>query len=177
MLHPPARRDSVPSGFSPGGVGACWTAPREIHAEGMELSQEVKADPRRALPAVDRLASAVRARHPDLPGWAIAAGVRETLERERERLAQGGDLLGDLVSRVAHRAGALAAPHPRRVVNATGIVLHTNLGRAPMAPGAAAAAAAAASVYTDLELDLATGGRGDRLGPVAAKLRLLSGAE
>src|SRR3990172_10629223 len=143
----------------------------------MELRREVKSDPRRGLPAVDRLAACVRELVPDLPDWAIAAAVRETLESERERLAESGEPLGDLAPRAAHRARALSAPHPRRVVNATGVVLHTNLGRAPMAPGAAAAAAAAGSWYTDLELDLASGRRGDRLGPVAEKLRLLSGAE
>src|SRR3990172_6347423 len=124
----------------------------------MELRREVKSDPRRGLPAVDRLAACVRELVPDLPDWAIAAAVRETLESERERLAESAEPLGDLAPRAAHRARALSAPHPRRVVNATGVVLHTNLGRAPMAPGAA-------------------GRRGDRLGPVAEKLRLLSGAE
>jgi L-seryl-tRNA(Ser) seleniumtransferase len=63
------------------------------------------------------------------------------------------------------------------VVNATGVVLHTNLGRAAMAPGAASAAAQAAASYTDLELDLASGGRGQRMAGVARLLRLLSGAE
>jgi L-seryl-tRNA(Ser) seleniumtransferase len=119
----------------------------------------------------------VRELDPGLAEWAIAAAVRETLEQERERLAGGGNPPGDLSSRALDRARELAMPHPRRVVNATGVVLHTNLGRAPMAPGAAAAAAAAGSTYTDLELDLATGRRGDRLLPVAEKLRLLSGAE
>jgi L-seryl-tRNA(Ser) seleniumtransferase len=56
-------------------------------------------------------------------------------------------------------------------------VLHTNLGRAPLAPGAAAAVAAAAACYSDLEMDLATGERGDRLAGVAEKLALISGAE
>jgi L-seryl-tRNA(Ser) seleniumtransferase len=143
----------------------------------MELSQQVKGDSRREIPSVDRLARSVRGVAPDLPDWAVVTAARDVLERERERLAGGGDPLGDLASRVADRARALAAPHPKRVVNATGIVLHTNLGRAPMAPGAAAAAAAAASAYTDLELDVATGQRGDRLAPLADKLRLLSGAE
>jgi L-seryl-tRNA(Ser) seleniumtransferase len=62
-------------------------------------------------------------------------------------------------------------------VNATGIILHTNLGRAPLGPGAAAAVAEAAAGYSDLELDLASGRRGDRLAAVAEKLRLLSAAE
>jgi L-seryl-tRNA(Ser) seleniumtransferase len=143
----------------------------------MEPSREVKPDPRRGLPAVDRLAGQVRASAPDLPEWAVAAAVRETLERERERLGEGEEPASDLAMGVERHARALAAAHPTRVVNATGHVLHTNLGRAPLAPGAAAAAAAAGSHYTDLELDLATGRRGDRLGAVAEKLRLLSGAE
>jgi L-seryl-tRNA(Ser) seleniumtransferase len=63
------------------------------------------------------------------------------------------------------------------VVNATGIPLHTNLGRAPLAPGAAAAVAAVAAGYSDLELDLETGRRGNRTAALEAKLRLLSGAE
>jgi L-seryl-tRNA(Ser) seleniumtransferase len=62
-------------------------------------------------------------------------------------------------------------------VNATGVVLHTNLGRAVLAPGAAEAVARAAAHYGDLELDLASGGRGDRLASVAELLVQLSGAE
>jgi L-seryl-tRNA(Ser) seleniumtransferase len=63
------------------------------------------------------------------------------------------------------------------VINATGVVLHTNLGRAVLAPGAARAAAEAAAAYSDLEFDLESGERGDRLARVATLLRLLSGAE
>jgi L-seryl-tRNA(Ser) seleniumtransferase len=62
------------------------------------------------------------------------------------------------------------------VINATGISLHTNLGRAPLAAGAADAVAAVASRYSDLELDLGTGQRGDRLAAVCSKLTLLTGA-
>jgi L-seryl-tRNA(Ser) seleniumtransferase len=62
-------------------------------------------------------------------------------------------------------------------VNATGVVLHTNLGRATLAPGAARAAAEVAAAYSDLELDLESGERGDRLASVATLLRLLAGAE
>jgi L-seryl-tRNA(Ser) seleniumtransferase len=61
-------------------------------------------------------------------------------------------------------------------VNATGIPLHTNLGRAPLAPGAARAVEIAARTYGDLELDLAAGSRGHRSSAVEQKLRLLSGA-
>jgi L-seryl-tRNA(Ser) seleniumtransferase len=63
------------------------------------------------------------------------------------------------------------------VVNATGVVLHTNLGRAPLAEGAARAAAAAGAHYTDLELDLGEGRRGERLAALGEMLAALSGAE
>jgi L-seryl-tRNA(Ser) seleniumtransferase len=150
----------------------------------MEPTSQVKTDPRRALPAVDRLARAVRALRADLPAWATADGARAVLEGERARLghaATGPSRLPapeeELVRRATAAAEALCAPRPARVVNATGIVLHTNLGRAPLAPGAAQAAAAASAVYGDLELDLASGRRGDRLAGVATKLARLSGAE
>src|SRR5262245_46509494 len=143
----------------------------------METGREVKPDPRRALPSVDRLAGELRELEPALTEWAALAGAREVLEAERARIGRRGTPPLDLAAKALARAAALAAPSPRRVVNATGVVLHTNLGRAPLAPGAAAAAAAAGVAYTDLELDLASGERGDRLARVAAKLERLSGAE
>ncbi len=79
-------------------------------------------------------------------------------------------------TRVAARAAVLAGSHPRRVVNATGVILHTNLGRSPIARGAVEAAAEAAVGYSDLELDLDTGRRGNRISDLASKLCLLSGA-
>jgi L-seryl-tRNA(Ser) seleniumtransferase len=146
----------------------------------MEERGEVKRDPRRRLPAADRVIRELKAEAPWLPDWAVAAGARRALEEARRRLAEPGHASGDpeglVASALAHAQG-LARPHPARVVNATGVVLHTNLGRAPLAPGAARAAAAVGSSYTDLELDLREGERGDRLGPVSEQLTLLSGAE
>ena len=150
----------------------------------MDRSPEVKSDPRRALPAVDRLMDAVIAQQPVLPVWAALEGVRRGLAEARESLSEslrGGDssearLLQRLAARSAEIAQALCGGSPRRVVNATGISLHTNLGRAPLAPAAAEAVAAMAAGYVDLELDLATGRRGDRLAAVCSKLILLTGA-
>ena len=68
-------------------------------------------------------------------------------------------------------------PSLRRVLNATGVVVHTNLGRAPLAPAARAAVAAAAEGYSNLELDLATGERGSRHAHVEALLREVTGAQ
>lgn len=146
----------------------------------MDSSGEVKRDPRRALPPADRLIRTVREASPGLPAWAAAAGARAALARAREGLAGAPErplALATLVARALAEARRLALGHPQRVVNATGVVLHTNLGRAPLAPGAADAARAVACAYTDLELDAAGGRRGDRLAAVADKLVLLSGAE
>jgi L-seryl-tRNA(Ser) seleniumtransferase len=132
----------------------------------------------------------VQARRPDLPQWAVTEAARRVVDSARREL-EGEAATGDAdppgsgeplhsfggVAGVEEAAERLAGGHPRPVVNATGVVLHTNLGRAPLAPGAASAAAAAAAGYSDLELDLTSGGRGDRLAALADKLTLLSGAQ
>lgn len=113
--------------------------------------------------------------------WSLLEAARDVLESSRAamRAGTGGpDLsLEVLAERVRGLARRLEQPSPRRVLNATGVVLHTNLGRAPLAQGAARAAAAAAAGYSDLELDLETGERGSRLDRVRKLLCLLSGAE
>ena len=144
----------------------------------MERHHQVKSDPRRGLPSVEQLA---RAAAGAAPSWALVAAAQAVIAEERERIRKfvAGDRTetGDLVGRTRLRAAALAAPHPRPVVNATGVVLHTNLGRAPLAPEAAAAAATAGAAYADLELDLDSGERGDRQAAIAGKLARLGGAE
>ena len=72
---------------------------------------------------------------------------------------------------------AAAKPHFRRVINATGVVVHTNLGRSLLAPCAITAAAEACAHYSNLEFDLATGERGSRYSHVVDILRRLTGAE
>ncbi len=150
----------------------------------MDRRSEVKADPRRGLPSVDRLARRLQEGRPELPSWCAAEAAREVLAEARRALAEPGgpasqpDLAPEaLLARARARALALARPHPGRVVNATGVVLHTNLGRAVLAPGAAAAVAEAAAAYSDLELDLDSGRRGNRLGAVGALLARAAGAE
>jgi len=147
----------------------------------MDPNEKVKFDRRRNLPGVDVLSRRVGDLRPGLSEWACTDASRRVLASERERLAREPE--ADVASEpeLAQRAAALAAAslrvRPGRVVNATGVVLHTNLGRAPLSAGAAAAVAEAAAGYADLELDLATGERGERGAAVAEKLRLLSGAE
>ena len=155
----------------------------------MDPRPSVNPDLRRTLPSVDRLSREARDREPELPAWAVTEAARRTLTAARQQLkereADGATAshqvpTGNLeiwVQTVLEGANRLCRINPRRVINATGIVLHTNLGRAPLAPGAARAAAEAAVGYSNLELDLDTGQRGNRLASVVNKLRLLSGAE
>jgi len=156
----------------------------------MDPHNSVNPDPRRTLPSVSELSRRVEALRPELPQWAVTEATRRTVAGARSELESGAGTLDedspgsrrrleafDWVARVEAAAERLVAGHPRRVVNATGVVLHTNLGRAPLAPAAARAAAEAAAGYSDLELDLSTGKRGQRLAALAEKLVLLSGAE
>jgi L-seryl-tRNA(Ser) seleniumtransferase len=142
----------------------------------------VNPDPRRELPSVDRLARQLADSNTEIPDWAARVGARDAIAEAREQLAagspsgEGPGIRAQVETRARALARRLAAPQPRRVVNATGVVLHTNLGRAPLGRAAAAAVADAASGYSDLELDLETGRRGNRLGALCDKLALLAGA-
>jgi L-seryl-tRNA(Ser) seleniumtransferase len=139
-------------------------------------------NPFRQLPAVARLLElpslvAARERHPH---ELIAEAVRVEVESLRERLAAGEtpDLAPEAAAaRVLARLDADAAPVVRKVVNATGIVLHTNLGRSPLHEEAARAAYEAARGYLNLELDLGTGKRSSRQDAVRAGIRAITGAE
>jgi L-seryl-tRNA(Ser) seleniumtransferase len=123
----------------------------------------------RALPAVDRLAAELR---DATPAEAVSAARAVVAERRRE-LLEGADDDADLLA----RARARLRPSLRRVLNATGVIIHTNLGRAPLAPAAADAVAAAAGGYVNLELDLVSGRRGGRDEHAGRLLRELTGAQ
>ena len=110
----------------------------------------------------------------EAPRPAVVRAVRETLDAARRR---GAGAPEDWAAEIRERLAAAARPGLRPVFNATGVVLHTNLGRAPLAPSAVAAAAAAAAGYTNLELDLSTGSRGARSDHCRRRLRDLTGAE
>jgi L-seryl-tRNA(Ser) seleniumtransferase len=108
------------------------------------------------------------------PRSLVADAIRDQLAAER-----GDGALGqaERLERVAGRLAGWAAPRLRGVINGTGVVLHTNLGRAPISRAAAAAAAEIAAGYSNLELDLESGRRGDRSTLVAPLLTRLTGAE
>jgi L-seryl-tRNA(Ser) seleniumtransferase len=123
----------------------------------------------RDLPSVDELA-----RQSDDPLAVEAA--RKVVARAREQIQEGEDP-GDLAARLQDELAAARTPHLRRVINATGVIVHTNLGRAPLAEAALDRVREVAQGYSNLEYDLAAGGRGSRQEHVAVSLRRLTGAE
>jgi L-seryl-tRNA(Ser) seleniumtransferase len=133
-------------------------------------------DPRRTLPSVDRLlqADGVRELLTTAPRNLVVAAVRDALAAARNSRAPVPESWADEIrERVARRA----SPSLHPVLNATGVVLHTNLGRAPLAPSAIAAVVAVAQGYSTLEFDSATGSRGSRTDHCASLLAGLSGTE
>jgi L-seryl-tRNA(Ser) seleniumtransferase len=130
----------------------------------------------RELPRVDALLAL-----PDLgpfPRAVAREAARRALAEAREALSAGRPVDRDaLDADVAHHAAAIARPSLRPVINATGVVLHTNLGRAPWPEAAVEAAAAVARGWCNLELQLEDGERGGRGAAVEALLCALTGAE
>jgi len=102
--------------------------------------------------------------------------ARSALARAREEIRAGHDP-GDLVRRALGEVEAAASPRLRRVLNATGVIVHTNLGRAPLAASALERAVEVGGSYSNLEYDLREGARGSRQDHVAGLLRRLTGAE
>src|SRR5262245_25389831 len=138
-----------------------------------------RAAPLRGLPSVDALLRAAGSLLERYPRVLVTEALRDALDDARTSLTAGGAVPAPaaLLARAGERLAAIAAPSLRRVVNATGVVLHTTLGLAALADSALAAIAAAAAEPCNLELDLATGQRGERDSHVAAHLCALSGAE
>ncbi len=142
------------------------------------MSQRTEA--LRALPSVDRLLGTPQARRL-LEIYArgfVAAAIRAELDEQRAAALGGATppTVDALMARIAERAARRAQSSLRRVLNASGIVLHTNLGRAELARAAIEAVTAAAGTV-NLEYDLESGARGDRDHLVEADLCALTGAE
>jgi L-seryl-tRNA(Ser) seleniumtransferase len=142
-----------------------------------------KDHPLRSLPQVQRLLEmpAATSLCSAYGRAAVTQSLRDALQEVREQIVAGS--LGaapDAEALIARCVPSLAARRRRglrRTINATGIVLHTNLGRAPLAPEAIAAVAEVAAGYCNLEIDLATGRRGSRTQAVETLLCELTGAE
>jgi len=144
--------------------------------EAPDRSEEARKLPKadRLLAAAERSGFVARLGHEP-----VMEAVRAELLRRRTAVLAGApcpaaeEIEAALLDRLAGEGrGTL-----RRVVNATGVVIHTNLGRSPLSQATARAMAAAAEGYLDLEYDLAAGARGDRHHHAAAALRRLTGAE
>ncbi len=133
------------------------------HASGAGLS---------ALPSVHELAGRLEGPH----ALRVRA-ARRAIAEHRDDVRAGADPGADLLARAQELLSALGLPSLRRVLNATGVIVHTNLGRAPMAVPARAAVAAIAEGYSNLELDLDSGRRGSRHAHVEELLCELTGAE
>ncbi|UDY24114.1 L-seryl-tRNA(Sec) selenium transferase [Nocardioides sp. Kera G14] len=125
-----------------------------------------EADPRRLIPRTDHLLGMPQARETELGADAVRALVHDLQERARAGELPPEDVEAAFLAALADRRPSSLRP----VLNATGVVVHTNLGRAPLSD-AAVDAVVAASRYVDIELDLATGTRSRR--GVAARAALL----
>jgi L-seryl-tRNA(Ser) seleniumtransferase len=142
-----------------------------------ELSERL-----RQLPAVGAVLAApeVAPLLRELPREVVVRAVREAIGEARQSV-QAGHEPGEVLAAVPVRAVELASRHGRiglrRVVNATGVVLHTNLGRAVLPEAAVQAVVEAATRYSNLEYDLQSGKRGSRDAHLREAIKLVSGAE
>lgn len=143
------------------------------------------ADPAAALrsvPSVDHLLrhATIAPLLDEHPRGEVLAALRGALDAARDEIRAGragGFDVPVLALRIREQLRRREQPHLRRVINATGIVLHTGLGRAPLAEAAVSALVDVAAGYCNLELDLRSGERGDRHEHVRELLRELCGAE
>jgi len=125
----------------------------------------------RELPAVDQVLSALKHLEGRFPRRLIVEEVRRVLEKARAEILAGRDAsTAPIEKRVERNLARLETPSLRRVINATGVVLHTNLGRAPLAPFEPLFG------YSNLEYDLPAGRRGKRDVHAAELIERLTGA-
>ena len=133
----------------------------------------------RGLPAVDAVlrAPAAKVLISRYGTKAATAAIREAVGRTRQEILAGGEPEASEEAVIASASKLLSGRGLRRVVNATGVVLHTNLGRSVLSERAVEAAVAAATSYSNLEYDLAAGERGSRYDHAVPLLKELTGAE
>jgi L-seryl-tRNA(Ser) seleniumtransferase len=126
----------------------------------------------RDLPSVEQLAAKLDAPHP----LAVAA-ARAAIDAARTALLDGAEQDVDVLADARARLAAGRRPSLRPVINATGVIVHTNLGRAPLSAAARDAVTTAATGYANLEYELSGGKRGSRQAHVEESLCELTGAE
>jgi L-seryl-tRNA(Ser) seleniumtransferase len=134
-------------------------------------------DARRRLPQIDRLTAGLTDDFAELPRAVVVDAVRAVVDAARRRarrtkqVPSEDEIVAACTDALRRRRSNLLRP----VVNATGVILHTNLGRAPLSRGAIDAVVAVAQGYSNLELDVDRGRRGDRYGHVEPLLAVLCG--
>ena len=135
----------------------------------------------RSLPSVDKLISdeRLKALEVSYSRPLVVEVVRQVLEESRLSISRGepAPSSDSLVKSVSDRVRTLVEPSLREVINATGVIIHTNLGRAPLSQETMAAMEVASRGYTNLEFDLETGARGHRDVHISSLLCRLTGAE
>jgi L-seryl-tRNA(Ser) seleniumtransferase len=135
----------------------------------------------RSLPSVDALLQTdeVMALARDFSHDAVTTVARDVLANARLLVKKNGSApsIKTMIAEIVERADRAWGPWPNSVINATGVVLHTNLGRAPLSSAAASAAADSASIYSDLEFDMASGKRGSRNAHISNLISQVSGAD
>ena len=137
--------------------------------------------PLRNLPSVERVLSSepVKALSDEYGHEWLLDIVRQCIQKARDRALNGMAVpsLQEVAEDVVQRTGMMGRIQPTPVINATGVVIHTNLGRAPLSEEAAAAMNGAAMGYSNLEIDLESGRRGSRQAHLQRLLNYLTGAE
>ncbi len=128
----------------------------------------------RTLPSVDRLVADPRLA--SFPHPLAVAAARSVLERAREAIRDDREP-GDLVEATLAELAVTVRPSLRRVLNASGVLIHTNLGRAPLAKAALDRVVEVGGSYSNLEYDLEAGARGSRQDHLGALLRRVVGGE
>jgi len=156
---------------------------RQAPCSNRGVAQTGSQQPLRALPSVDEVLKQkpLAALLEKYPRTLVVAGVRESLAEARRAASQNHpeefqrrlDRLGE---QVAERVDSFLRPSLRPVINATGVILHTNLGRAPLPAAALEAIQQTAGSYTNLEYDLGAGARGKRDEHAGALLERLLGS-
>jgi L-seryl-tRNA(Ser) seleniumtransferase len=145
------------------------------HSERERSSAEEQL---RAIPPVSSIVTEAKRLGSELTEDVLTRAARAELENVRQTLRAGERLdRAEIVRRVIEAIGALQRPRLTPVLNATGVVIHTNLGRAPVSPETAEAMRAAAAHPVPLEIDPQSNERGGRMSEISGLLRALTGAE
>jgi len=133
----------------------------------------------RSLPSVDKLLSQAAVLIETYGRSLTTDAIRSVLDETRSVIRSGVSMpdQADMLDRVTYRLRQWTVTRPRTVINATGVIIHTNLGRAPLSAEAVEAMMAVAAGYSDLEYDLERGERGSRLDAVEDLLKRVTGAE